>query len=244
MEQKSSTLRTLGLVVKTTNYKETDLIVDIFSEERGIVTALAKGARKSKKRFFGGIEILDYGIFNLSKGQKNDLFFLDSLDKDHTSLIQIRNNLSSLKLSYIICEFLEKFFKTDGIKHIEIFSICIKFLKKCSTTANTNSTKLDPQLLDQILAVIGLIILEISKALGIDLCSLLDYEIKKNVGLENPDLKIFLEWYSQMSLKKEALQLKPRNFLIKALIYGINSLEQEMDVFIKSKSELFSFLEE
>ena len=39
-----------GLVLRTVDLKESDRLLTIFTEEQGIVTALAKGARSLKSR--------------------------------------------------------------------------------------------------------------------------------------------------------------------------------------------------
>jgi DNA repair protein RecO (recombination protein O) len=52
------TLRTRALVVRRTQFRESDLIVSLFTERLGAVTALARGARRSQRRFGGTLEPL------------------------------------------------------------------------------------------------------------------------------------------------------------------------------------------
>ena len=49
-------LRTPALVLSRVTYGEADLVVHLFTAERGRVAALARGARRSSKRFSGSIE--------------------------------------------------------------------------------------------------------------------------------------------------------------------------------------------
>ena len=39
-----------GLVIRTVDIKETDRLITIFTEEKGAITALARGARSLKSR--------------------------------------------------------------------------------------------------------------------------------------------------------------------------------------------------
>ena len=39
-----------GLIIRTVDIKETDRLVTIFTEEQGVMTALARGARSLKSR--------------------------------------------------------------------------------------------------------------------------------------------------------------------------------------------------
>jgi len=50
--------RTLGLVLRVWDYGESDRLVHLYTETEGRVSAIAKGARRSKRRFPGTLEIL------------------------------------------------------------------------------------------------------------------------------------------------------------------------------------------
>jgi DNA repair protein RecO (recombination protein O) len=50
------TTSTRALLVRRTDYGESDLVLGLFTEERGLVSALARGARRSRRRFTGALE--------------------------------------------------------------------------------------------------------------------------------------------------------------------------------------------
>ncbi len=50
-------IRTKAIVLRRTNYGETDRIVQFLTPEHGIVSAMAKAVRKEKSRLAGGIEL-------------------------------------------------------------------------------------------------------------------------------------------------------------------------------------------
>ncbi len=61
-------IRTLGYVLRRTNYGEADRILNILTTE-GKVSAIAKGVRKEKSKLAGNIEMFTLIDFNLYKGK-------------------------------------------------------------------------------------------------------------------------------------------------------------------------------
>ena len=60
-----------ALVLRTTPYRESDLIVDLLTDGRGRIGVMARGARKSRKRFGGALEVgtrLAVGLSRRSRG--------------------------------------------------------------------------------------------------------------------------------------------------------------------------------
>ena len=51
-------IRSLALVLRTVDVFETSLVVTLFTRELGKVSALAKGARRLKSPFQGGLDLL------------------------------------------------------------------------------------------------------------------------------------------------------------------------------------------
>ena len=63
------TISVKGLVIKQTNYGEADRILHIFTEELGIISAIAKGARKYKSHQGSSAQLLYYSSFTLASGK-------------------------------------------------------------------------------------------------------------------------------------------------------------------------------
>lgn len=61
-------LRTLGYVLKRTNYGEADRILNIITPH-GKLVAIAKGVRKSRSKLAGGVEIFSLIDFNIHQGK-------------------------------------------------------------------------------------------------------------------------------------------------------------------------------
>jgi DNA repair protein RecO (recombination protein O) len=68
--------RTDALLLKRIEYGETDLIVSLFTQELGRVSALARGARKSQRRFGGALEPFFTLSVRLEERARSELFVL------------------------------------------------------------------------------------------------------------------------------------------------------------------------
>jgi DNA repair protein RecO (recombination protein O) len=67
---------TLALVLRRTPYGESDLIVSLFTESLGQVSALARSARKSQRRFGGNLEPLHTLEIQIEQAAGSDLLRL------------------------------------------------------------------------------------------------------------------------------------------------------------------------
>ena len=50
-----------GIVIKEIAYKETSKIIEVFTEDEGIISIMAKGAKRIKSPLFSGSSYLSYG---------------------------------------------------------------------------------------------------------------------------------------------------------------------------------------
>jgi len=77
----------LGVVLRTTPVRESDLIVSLYTDTHGRVSAIARGGRRSQRRFAGALQLLVLGRYQLGRG-RGELWNLDSADivRDWTEL--------------------------------------------------------------------------------------------------------------------------------------------------------------
>ena len=80
-----SILKTRAIVIKTQEFKESDKLVWLFTEDFGKITAIAKGARKNKSKFVSSTLPCSYGEFILFKGRNlytiNEVTIIDSFQQ-------------------------------------------------------------------------------------------------------------------------------------------------------------------
>jgi DNA repair protein RecO (recombination protein O) len=70
----------LGVVLKTTPLRESDLLVVLYTAMHGRVAAVARGARRSQRRFAGALQLLVLGKYQLGRRPRGELWALDTAD--------------------------------------------------------------------------------------------------------------------------------------------------------------------
>jgi DNA repair protein RecO (recombination protein O) len=75
-----ASLSTPAIVLRAVNYGEADRIVTLFGRETGRVSALARGARKSQRRFAGGLGLCAVGVASLRERAGAELLTLEGFD--------------------------------------------------------------------------------------------------------------------------------------------------------------------
>ena len=70
----------LGVVLKTTPLRESDLLITLYTETHGRVAAVARGARKSQRRFAGALQLLVLGRYQLGRRPRGELWSLEAAD--------------------------------------------------------------------------------------------------------------------------------------------------------------------
>lgn len=78
----------LGVVLKTTPLRESDLLVVLYTATHGRVAAVARGARKSQRRFAGALQLLVLGRYQLGRRPRGELWGLDGaeVEREFTQL--------------------------------------------------------------------------------------------------------------------------------------------------------------
>jgi DNA repair protein RecO (recombination protein O) len=75
-----ASLSTDAIVLRAVSYGEADRIVTLLGRETGKVSALARGARKSQRRFPGGLGLCAIGVASLRERPGADLMTLEKID--------------------------------------------------------------------------------------------------------------------------------------------------------------------
>ncbi len=92
-----------GLIIRTVDIKETDRLVTIFTEQMGVVTALARGARSLKSRKMAATMQFCYGSYILYR--QGDKYWVKEAELIE-SFFDIRQTIDGLALSNYIAEIL------------------------------------------------------------------------------------------------------------------------------------------
>ncbi|MEJ2136177.1 MAG: DNA repair protein RecO [Desulfofustis sp.] len=94
-----------ALVLDSIDYGESDKIVVFFCQDVGRISALARGAHRSKKRFVNKLEIFTFVQISYSKSSAGSLFMLNEAELVN-SFITLRTDLTSYRVASIIREYM------------------------------------------------------------------------------------------------------------------------------------------
>ena len=94
---------TKGLVIRETDYKDSDRIVNLLTEERGRISANCRGARKGNSSLKAGTQLLTCSEFSLY--ERNGKYTVDSAEPVEL-FIGLRSDMESLALASYFAEVL------------------------------------------------------------------------------------------------------------------------------------------
>src|SRR5580704_8838188 len=92
----------LGIVLKTTPLRESDLLVVLYTATRGRVTAVARGARRSQRRFAGALQLLVLARYQLGRRPRGELWGLDSAEMVREWSALARDVVAVAHASYVV----------------------------------------------------------------------------------------------------------------------------------------------
>ena len=97
-------IRTHGIVLKSIPFRESDVLATILTSDQGKISALARGAKRSKRRFPGGLQTFDCGSFEFAppRGQSSLLTALALTKEYRWPLLQ--ENLSRFLFASLCLE--------------------------------------------------------------------------------------------------------------------------------------------
>jgi DNA repair protein RecO (recombination protein O) len=95
-----------GIVLRRSQFGETDNILTLYTRERGKISAIAKGARKAVSRLSGATELLASSRFSLGVGRTLQIVRQAEVVDSHS---QLREDLRKLANGLYIAELLSNF---------------------------------------------------------------------------------------------------------------------------------------
>jgi DNA repair protein RecO (recombination protein O) len=118
--------KTTGFVLRALSYGESDLIVTFYSNEFGKLKGIAKGAKRSKKRFANVFEPFSLTNIIFTRKSRDMLAFIESCEIiDHYDAVR-RDLEKTLMASYFID--LADHFSPEGKKNEKVFELLQTFL--------------------------------------------------------------------------------------------------------------------
>ncbi len=94
-------IKTKGIILKQTNYSEADKMLTVFTEEFGIISVKARGARRYKSHMSAAAQVFCYNEFVLfASGGYYSLVSADIIE----SFYELRNNFVNLALANYLAD--------------------------------------------------------------------------------------------------------------------------------------------
>jgi DNA repair protein RecO (recombination protein O) len=129
-----------GIVLGRSSIRESDQIVHILGEPLGKITALARGSKNSKRRFFGGLDILDCGRFTLSNPKDGQhIYTLEGLN-DRITWSGIRSDLNSLILASHCLELSDKLCALEDPECAKLTKLLLRTLRSIDKGLKRNQS--------------------------------------------------------------------------------------------------------
>jgi len=97
-----------ALVLSVRSHSESDKIISLYSQDFGKITAIAKGAHKSKKRFVNKLEPCTLLVVTCRPPKRGSLFFLEQAQLLNAHL-GLRSNYGLYVASIFLCELIRLF---------------------------------------------------------------------------------------------------------------------------------------
>ena len=105
-----------GIIIREKDYGDTSKIIDIFSKEYGIISAIAKGSKSMKSKLRSVTTKFTYGIFNIYY-KENKLSTLKEVDIIN-NFKNIKKNIESIAYATYLLDLSEQVYKQNNNSNI------------------------------------------------------------------------------------------------------------------------------
>jgi DNA repair protein RecO (recombination protein O) len=129
-----------SIFLNSFDYGESDRILTCYTDEFGKIKGIAKGARRSKKRFPNALELFSLSHIVFSRREHDTLSIIESCDiiNHHSG---IREDLDKTIISSYLIELTDNF-THEGKKELALFQLLEKFLHIIDTGTSNPATSL------------------------------------------------------------------------------------------------------
>ncbi len=120
-------LKLTGVVLRAVDYGEADRVVTIFTRERGKVSAFARGARASRRRFGGALQPFTLLTAEARERAGSDLLGLDGVAVTR-GFAGLRGDLARIACAAYAAELTRELVR-DHEPHEELFDLLVEYLE-------------------------------------------------------------------------------------------------------------------
>lgn len=108
----SEIIKTEAVVLSKLEYSESSLIVSLFTQSNGLISAILKGGRKANSKLSKVVDVLNHNHIILYKKQSREIQVISS-SEIISYFPKIKSNLDTAKYAFSICELIKKSLNED-----------------------------------------------------------------------------------------------------------------------------------
>ncbi len=123
-----------GIIVSTVDYKESSKIINIFTQNDGIIGVLARGSKSIKSKLAATTNVLCYGIFHLNYREYNLPYLMEVDIKD--SFKEIRKDIIKTNYALFLLELASGVYRHG--QNENIYTLMITGLSKINENYDAN----------------------------------------------------------------------------------------------------------
>lgn len=126
-----------GIILGGHSFGESNKVINVITDNSGIISVVANGVRKTTSKFGGSMELMNIVSLLTRKSKSSDLYTVREAELVH-SFHMLREQYETISNLYYISEFVSKFFKND-IPNIEVYNnlkAYLFFLEKAPGSIN------------------------------------------------------------------------------------------------------------
>ena len=120
--------KTEAILLRSLDYGESDRIVTFYTRDHGKLRGIAKGARRSRKRFANTLELFCCSHIVFSRKGRDSLALIEE-SRVHRHFENIRQDLEKTLMSSYLIELTDQFTLEDK-KNVELFQLLYDFLEQ------------------------------------------------------------------------------------------------------------------
>jgi DNA repair protein RecO (recombination protein O) len=126
--------RTEGLILRRSDFGEADRLLTVFTPDRGKLRLVAKGARKTKSRKAGHIELLTHTALLVARGRNLDIISQAEMIEPFRVL---HEDLDKIGYAYYLAELVDRFTEEDD-ENYPLFELTLTTLARLSASEPEN----------------------------------------------------------------------------------------------------------
>lgn len=135
----SHTYSSEGIILARKNFGEADRILSIYSKNKGRISLIAKGARRTSSKKRGHIEVFNLVKFQAAKGHGIDVMTEAEVIDDFAD---IRKSLKKVSLAYYFAEVIGKTSHEEEPNE-KVFDLLLSSLRKLEITKSLKKLRID-----------------------------------------------------------------------------------------------------